>query len=57
MTEAAQQDYLKQAICPSTAHHKMWQEIKGTTLAVHVYTNKRTRSTFAYCENPAADSV
>jgi hypothetical protein len=57
MTEAAQQDYLKQAICPSSNHHKMWQEIKGTTLAVHVYTNTRTRSTFAYCDNPAAESV
>ncbi|NCP64351.1 MAG: hypothetical protein GW763_00930 [Paraglaciecola sp.] len=57
MTEAAQQDYLKQAICPSSNHHKMWQEIKGTTLAVHVYTNTRSHTTFAYCDNPAAESV
>jgi hypothetical protein len=52
MSDKAQENYLQQAICPSAQHQQMWQELKGATLAVHIYTYKRKYSTYTNCINP-----
>jgi hypothetical protein len=54
MSIAAQKNYLKQAICPSAQYKKMWEEIQGTALSVHLYTHTQKRSVFANCDNPLA---
>ncbi|MFT4938182.1 MAG: hypothetical protein ACI88A_001206 [Paraglaciecola sp.] len=52
MSVDAQKNYLKQAICPSAQHQKMWSEIQSTPLYVHVYTHTQKRSVFSGCTNP-----
>ncbi|MEP7706215.1 hypothetical protein [Paraglaciecola sp. 25GB23A] len=51
MSQSAQENYLKMAICPSAQNKALWDEIKGSKLAVHIYTHKRKYSTFAICDN------
>lgn len=52
MSVDAQKNYLKQAICPSAQHKRMWEEIQGTALSVHLYIHTQKRSVFANCDNP-----
>lgn len=52
MSQEEQENYLKLAICPSANNLKLWQEIKDSKLAVHIYTYKRKYSTYAMCDNP-----
>ena len=52
MSDEAQENYLQQAICPSAQHQQMWKELKGATLAVHIYTYKRKYSIYTNCINP-----
>ncbi len=54
MSIKAQKNYLKQAICPSAQYKKMWDEIQGISLAVHLYTHTQKRSVFTTCDNPLA---
>ena len=52
MSVDAQKNYLKQAICPSTQHQKMWSEIQNIPLYVHVYTHTQKRTVSSDCTNP-----
>ena len=52
MSEDAQKNYLKQAICPSEQHQAMWAEIQSIPLYVHVYTHTKKRSVYSGCANP-----
>jgi hypothetical protein len=52
MSMEVQKSYLRTAICPSSAHAKMWDEIEGIPLSVHIYTHKQKHSLFVDCKNP-----
>ena len=52
MSEDAQKNYLKQAICPSVQHQAMWSEIQSIPLYVHVYTHTKKSSVYSGCTNP-----
>jgi hypothetical protein len=52
MSQSAQENYLKMAICPSVQNTQLWNEIKESKLAVHIYTHKRKYSTFVLCASP-----
>ena len=52
MSQSAQENYLKMAICPSVQNTQLWSEIKESKLAVHIYTHKRKYSTFVLCVSP-----
>ena len=52
MSQSAQENYLKMAICPSVQNTQLWNEIKESKLAVHIYTHKRKYSTFVLCVSP-----
>jgi hypothetical protein len=52
MSQSAQENYLKMAICPSVQNTQLWNEIKESKLAVHIYTHKRKYSTFVLCARP-----
>ena len=52
MTKEVQKSYLKQAICPSSAHSSMWNEIDGIPLSIHIYTHKQKNSLYVDCKNP-----
>lgn len=52
MSQSAQENYLKMAICPSVQNTQLWNEIKESKLAVHIYTHKRKYSTFVLCTSP-----
>jgi hypothetical protein len=52
MTKEVQKSYLKQAICPSSAHTSMWNEIGGIPLSIHIYTHKQKNSLYVDCKNP-----
>lgn len=52
MSRENQKSYLRTAICPSSAHVKMWDEIGSTPLSVHIYTHKQKQSLFVDCKNP-----
>jgi hypothetical protein len=52
MNKKEQKTYLQQAICPSSAHVRMWNEIDGIPLSVHIYTHKQKNSLFVNCTNP-----
>jgi len=52
MSKEVQKSYLRTAICPSSAHAKMWDEIGGIPLSVHIYTHKQKHSLFVDCKNP-----
>ena len=54
MTQAEQKNYLKYALCPSSANKQMWTEIKEVPLSVHVYIDNKKHTVFAYCDNPVA---
>jgi len=53
MSQSEQEHYLQVAICPSAQNKALWDEIKGSKLAVHIYTHKRKYSTFVVCDNAA----
>ena len=53
MSVDAQKNYLKQAICPSAQHQKMWSEIQSIPLYVHVYTHTQKRTVSSGCTNPS----
>ena len=52
MTREVQKSYLLQAICPSSAHTSMWNEIDGIPLSIHIYTHKQKNSFYVNCINP-----
>ncbi|WP_339723846.1 hypothetical protein [uncultured Paraglaciecola sp.] len=52
MSKEVQKSYLRTAICPSSAHSKMWDEIGGTPLSIHIYTHKQKHSLYVDCKNP-----
>jgi hypothetical protein len=52
MTKKVQKSYLRQAICPSSTHTNMWNEINGIPLSIHIYTHKQNRSLYVNCINP-----
>lgn len=51
MSQSDQENYLKVAICPSALNKALWNEIKGSKLAVHIYTQQRKQSTSVICDN------
>ncbi|WP_293750289.1 hypothetical protein [uncultured Paraglaciecola sp.] len=52
MSLEVQKSYLKKAICPSSAHTSMWNEIDNIPLSVHIYTHKPKHSLYVNCTNP-----
>jgi len=52
MSKEVQKSYLRTAICPSSAHTSMWDEIDGIPLSVHIYTHKQKQSLYVDCVNP-----
>jgi hypothetical protein len=52
MSIDAQENYIKQAICPSAQHQEMWSEIQSIPLYVHVYTHTKKRTVYSGCTNP-----
>jgi hypothetical protein len=52
MSKELQKSYLRTAICPSSAHAKMWDEIEDIPLSVHIYIHKQKQSLFVDCKNP-----
>lgn len=52
MNEEVQKTYLQTAICPSSAHTKMWDEINGIPLSIHIYTYEQKHSLYVDCINP-----
>lgn len=52
MTKEVQKSYLRTAICPSSAHKNMWNEIDGIPLSIHIYTHKQNHSLYVDCKNP-----
>ena len=56
MSEEVQKSYLKKAICPSSAHTSMWNEVDNIPLSVHIYTHKPKHSLYVNCTNPLSAS-
>lgn len=54
MTRRAQENYLKQAICPNAKQQVLWHELKQTPLSVHIYTYSKRHTVYAECDNPLA---
>jgi hypothetical protein len=52
MSKEVQKSYLLKAICPSSAHTSMWNEIDGIPLSIHIYTHKQKHSLHVDCINP-----
>lgn len=52
MTKETQKSYLRKAICPSSAHTKMWNEVNDIPLSIHIYTKKQKQSLYVNCINP-----
>lgn len=52
MSKEVQKSYLRQAICPSSAHTNMWNEIEGIPLSIHIYIHKQKHSLHVECLNP-----
>lgn len=52
MSKEVQKSYLRTAICPSSEHTNMWNEIDGIPLSVHIYTHKQKQSLYVDCVNP-----
>lgn len=52
MTREVQKSYLLKAICPSSAHTSMWNEINGIPLSIHIYTHRQKNSLYVNCINP-----
>jgi hypothetical protein len=52
MTKEVQKSYLQKAICPSSAHTSMWNEIDGIPLSIHIYTHGQKNSLYVDCINP-----
>jgi hypothetical protein len=52
MTKEVQKSYLREAICPSSAHTNMWNEIDGIPLSIHIYTHGQKNSLYVDCVNP-----
>lgn len=52
MSKEVQESYLRTAICPSSAHTSLWNEIDGIPLSVHIYTHKQKQSLYVDCINP-----
>ena len=52
MSSEAQQNYLKQSICPSVSKTEFWKQLRGVPLAVHIYTYRKTATVHAHCDNP-----
>ncbi|MEP1445587.1 MAG: hypothetical protein ABJK37_05665 [Paraglaciecola sp.] len=52
MSKDVQKSYLRTAICPSSKHTNMWNEIDGIPLSVHIYTHKQKQSLYVDCVNP-----
>ena len=52
MTKEVQKSYLQKAICPSSAHSSMWNEIDGIPLSIHIYTKRQKNSLYVDCVNP-----
>ncbi|WP_141096162.1 hypothetical protein [Lacimicrobium sp. SS2-24] len=49
-----QRDYLRQSVCPKADNTKLWQELSGLSLSVHLYTFNKRFSIHATCDNPLA---
>lgn len=47
-----QRNYLRQSVCPKADNKKLWQELSGLSLSVHLYTFNKRFSVHATCENP-----
>ncbi|MDF2178817.1 hypothetical protein P2G88_11215 [Aliiglaciecola sp. CAU 1673] len=52
MSQEYQENYLRQAICPSAQEKLLWQEMQGLSLSVHIYTFNKRFSVHAECPNP-----
>lgn len=52
MSSEAQQNYLRQSICPSASKTEFWEQLQGVPLAVHIYTYRKTATVHADCDNP-----
>ncbi|GAC20982.1 hypothetical protein [Paraglaciecola arctica] len=52
MSKEVQKSYLRTAICPSSAHKNMWNEIDGIPLSIHIYTHGQRNSLYVDCINP-----
>lgn len=52
MSREVQKSYLRQAICPSSEHIDMWNEIDGIPLSIHIYTYGQKHSLYVDCQNP-----
>lgn len=52
MSVEVQKSYLKEAICPSSAHTNMWNEVNDIPLSVHIYTHNQKQSLYVDCTNP-----
>ncbi|UAA37353.1 hypothetical protein KIH87_11525 [Paraneptunicella aestuarii] len=52
MNQSDQKNYLRQAICPSTAKKEFWNQLQGIPLSVHIYTYNKKFTVYAHCENP-----
>ncbi len=52
MSKEVQKSYLQKAICPSSDHTSMWNEINGIPLSVHIYTHKQNQSLYVNCVDP-----
>jgi len=52
MSREVQKSYLRKAICPSSAHTSMWNEINDIPLSIHIYTHKKKHSLYVDCINP-----
>lgn len=52
MAEEYQENYLRQAICPSAEEKQLWEEMRGRSLSVHIYTINKRFSVHAECLNP-----
>lgn len=57
MSAEVQKTYLKQLICPSSAHANMWKEINNIPLSIHIYTKKQKNSLYVHCQNPFIASL
>ncbi|AWL11709.1 hypothetical protein HMF8227_01228 [Saliniradius amylolyticus] len=49
-----QENYLKQSVCKMISEPATWRELEDISVWVHIYTQEKSQSVYARCDNPVA---
>ena len=52
LSNAVQQQYIQQVLCPGEDNLELWHQLKNVDLQLHIYTQSKQKTVSATCLNP-----